>query len=197
MVADCAHPATVAPPEDPGRFLSDMPPHPLDQLSTNEIDIARDIALQARLPASVVFRNIALEEPSKKDLLPYLAAERNGKLNGGTLRPPRLARVLYDIVTSEPAWEFCDSVVNVETREEVSFDVVEHYYHAPLSGFVYILSFGFSCRNSNTSVKGRNPRLPGDCKGIQDVPESTNRPLPTRKCHCGHRSLDVWWLYLT
>ncbi|KAF8414690.1 hypothetical protein BGX38DRAFT_1247286, partial [Terfezia claveryi] len=81
MIADCAHPAMVASPEDPGNFLSNLAPHPLDQLSTNEIDIARD---------------------------------RNGKLNDATLRPPRLARVLYDIVTSDPAWEFCDSVVNVE-----------------------------------------------------------------------------------
>ncbi|RPB26295.1 hypothetical protein L211DRAFT_781996 [Terfezia boudieri ATCC MYA-4762] len=124
----------VASPEDPGNFLSNLAPHPLDQLSTNEIDIARDVVLQARLPASVVFRNTALEEPTKKVLLPYLVAERNGKLNDATLRPPRLARVLYDIVTSDAAWEFCDSVVNVETSEEVFFEVVEHHYHAPLSG---------------------------------------------------------------
>jgi len=180
MIADCAHPAMVVSPEDPGNFLSNLPPHPLDQLSTNEIDIARDVILQARLPASVVFRNTALEEPTKNDLLPYLVAERNGKLNDGTLRPPRLARVLYDIVTSEPAWEFCDSVVNVETSEEVSFEVVEHHYHAPLSGFVHILSFGFSCRNSNMSVKGRNPRLPRDRKRVHDIPGSTDRPLSAR-----------------
>lgn len=139
MIADCADPAMLTSLEDPGNVWSNPLPHPLEQLSTNEIDIARDVILQVRLPASVVFRNIALEEPAKAQLLPYLLAERTGELNHETERPPRLAHVLYDIVTSAPAREFCESVVNVETREEVSFDVVEQQYHAPLSGFVFIL----------------------------------------------------------
>jgi len=54
------------------------------------IEIARDVVLRARLP--VVFRNTA---PAKKGLLPYLVAERNGELNDGKLRPPRLACVFY------------------------------------------------------------------------------------------------------
>lgn len=144
MIADCADSAMTVFPKDSRSFLPDPLPHPLDQLSTNEIDIVRDVVLQARLPASVVFRNIALEEPAKRDLLPYLVAERDRELKTEILRPPRLARVLYDIVTSEPAWEFCESIVNVDAGEEASFEPVEQQYHAPLSGFVYILSFGLS-----------------------------------------------------
>lgn len=143
MVADSVDPPTVPSHEDSASFPHSLP-HPLDQLSTHEINVIRDVVLQARLPASVIFRNIALDEPAKQDLLPFLTFEHNGELNGETLRPPRLARVLYDIVTSEPELEFCDSVVNVETKEEVSFDIVEKKYHAPLTGFVYALSSGLS-----------------------------------------------------
>jgi len=111
--------------------------HPLDQLSTKEINTARDVILQSRVPAPVTFRNIALEEPPKAELLPYLAAERNQELTPETPKPPRLARVLYDIVSSEHALMFCDSVVDVETKEEISYEIVDRQYHAPLSGFVH------------------------------------------------------------
>lgn len=138
MIADYPDPAASFVQGNPSSLPMPIP-HPLDQLSPYEINIVRDVILQARLPASVVFRNIALEEPDKKDLLPYLLDERNGGLNLGALRPPRLARALYDFVTSEPNVEFCESVVNVDSREEVTFCVVDQKYHAPLSGFVYIL----------------------------------------------------------
>lgn len=142
MIADSADLPTVPSHEDSNSLFPHSLPHPLDQLSTHEINVIRDVVLQARLPASVIFRNITLDEPAKKDLLPFLTFERDGELNDETLRPPRLARVLYDIVTNEPNLELCDSVVNVETRGEVSFDIVEKQYHAPLTGFVYALSYG-------------------------------------------------------
>lgn len=143
MITNSTDPPTVPSLEDSDSFPHSLP-HPLDQLSTHEINVIRDVVLRARLPASVIFRNIALDEPAKKDLLPFLTFEHNGELNDETLRPPRLARVLYDIVTIEPKLEFCDSVVNVEAREEVYFDIVEEQYHAPLTGFVYALSYGLS-----------------------------------------------------
>jgi primary-amine oxidase len=114
--------------------------HPLDQLTVSEVNLARTVIKSARHPHPIVVRNIVLEEPPKKKLLPYLDAENEGASlkELSNLRPPRLARCIYDVII--PAHEketfFYDSVVDLDQRVEVEKNIVKGF-HAPLSAYVF------------------------------------------------------------
>lgn len=109
-------------------------PHPLDQLSSDEIRSAAGIIRQARPKGtSIIYRTITLEEPAKATLIPFLELEHQGKLSPWTERPPRLARVLHDVIGQDKNVDLYESVVNVGTGAEVSFEVVDKKFHAPLS----------------------------------------------------------------
>ncbi|EER27933.1 hypothetical protein D8B26_005949 [Coccidioides posadasii str. Silveira] len=95
-------------------------PHPLDQLRAEEIVQARDVIIQAWPGSLLQFRSIFLEEPTKSLLIPFLKAEHNGTLNGYTPRPPRLARVQYDVVKENKFCGYTESVVDVNLKDEVS-----------------------------------------------------------------------------
>ncbi|CUS11345.1 unnamed protein product [Tuber aestivum] len=114
-------------------LLTTPPPHPLDQLSVDEINRTRDAILRAHPSSSIVFRTITLEEPAKVLLLPFLQAEHKREVTGRPRRPPRLARVLFDAIGEDRSLELCDSVVDVTLGEEVSFDLIEKKYHSPLN----------------------------------------------------------------
>jgi primary-amine oxidase len=77
-----------------------------------------------------------LEEPPKDLLVPYLEAEHRGELNSRTRCPPRLARVLFDAIGEDYSLEFCDSVVDVVTADEASFEVVDKRFHSPMNAYV-------------------------------------------------------------
>lgn len=109
-------------------------PHPLDQLSAEEIRTAADIIRTTRPNgASIVFRTITLEEPAKAQLIPFLEAEHSGTLSPWTERPPRLAKALYDVIGEDKSTDFCNSVVDIGLDEEISFEVVDKKFHAPMS----------------------------------------------------------------
>jgi primary-amine oxidase len=110
-------------------------PHPLEQLSIEEIHAARAIIQNARSSSaiSIVYRNITLEEPPKALLVPFLKAEHAGTLNSRTERPPRLARVLYDVIGEDKSLDFSDSVVDVVTGKEVAYEIVDKRFHSPLN----------------------------------------------------------------
>ncbi|KAF8245817.1 hypothetical protein K440DRAFT_633127 [Wilcoxina mikolae CBS 423.85] len=110
------------------------PPHPLEQLSVEEVNRARGVIRKQRSAAlSIVYRDITLEEPRKALLVPFLTAEHAGQLSSKTERPPRLAKVLYDVIAADKSLDFCDSVVNVVTGQELSYAVVDKKFHAPLN----------------------------------------------------------------
>lgn len=68
--------------------------HPLDPLTPVEIRLASRLIKDFNPPNSVHFKNITLIEPAKKELRPFLAAER--KRNGRPLAAPtRRASSLY------------------------------------------------------------------------------------------------------
>jgi hypothetical protein len=114
--------------------LSTVPPHPLEQLGAGEIHAARSIIRRLRpYYASIVYTTITLEEPPKATLIPFLEAEHNGKLDPRTERPPRLARVLYHVVSHDQSSELCDSIVDVLTGDELQYEVVDKRYHSPLN----------------------------------------------------------------
>lgn len=95
-------------------------PHPLDQLRASEISTARDVVV-AKFPDSVVqFRSLYLEEPTKASLVEFLRAEHNGTLGNGTPRPPRLAKIEYDVHANKKKHDYTESIVDITLKKEVS-----------------------------------------------------------------------------
>lgn len=108
--------------------------HPLDQFSVQESDAARQIILDVRGPkVAIVFRSIALEEPPKKELLPFLDLEHAGRLTANTPRPARMARIQYDIVRADRTREYVESLVDVGAGKEVHHRVVDKMHQAALT----------------------------------------------------------------
>lgn len=92
--------------------------HPLDQLSADEVSIARQAILDAR-KAAILFRNTFTVEPAKAELVKFLNAEHAGTLSSDTPRPPRQARVQYDVVSDDRSHEYMESIVDVASGKEV------------------------------------------------------------------------------
>lgn len=114
--------------------IPQLSPHPLSQLTADEIRRAADIIRKARPSrSSIVFRTITLEEPAKAILLPFLATEHAGKLSPWTERPPRLAKVLCDVIVEDKTTDFCTAVVDIGIGQEISFEIVDKKFHAPMS----------------------------------------------------------------
>jgi primary-amine oxidase len=109
-------------------------PHPLDQLSVYESDLARETILSARgRNVAIQFRSIALEEPPKKELWQFLELEHAGRLTPHAPRPARLAKVQYDVVRGDKNYEYMESWVDVVRKKEVEQRVVDKTHHAALT----------------------------------------------------------------
>lgn len=109
-------------------------PHPLAQLSPDELVKARDIIAKLHSSAeSLFFRAAYLQEPKKSDLVPFLELEHSGQLTDGAKRPPRQARVEYDVIGAQHH-EHYRAVVDLGTGQLVSKDVAEqkaYPYYTP------------------------------------------------------------------
>ena len=123
-------------PTPPGR-------HPLAPLSDPEFRSARDVVLAAHgaHPSALLFRTVQLEEPPKAELIPYLVAEHAGELSGATPRPPRRARVQYDVITaredgSSSVYKYTQSVVDLKTGKELSREVAPDGCHSSFVSYV-------------------------------------------------------------
>jgi primary-amine oxidase len=92
--------------------------HPLDQLSADEVGIARQAILDAR-KAAILFRNIFTAEPPKAELVKFLNAEHAGTLSADTPRPARQARVQYDVVFDDRSHEYMESIIDMSSGNEV------------------------------------------------------------------------------
>lgn len=109
-------------------------PHPLDYLSGAEIEIARQVVLQARGTEVVLnFRTITLEEPRKDELIRFLELEHAGSITAQTKRPARLAKVMYDIVRPDRSHEYTESFVDVRASTEISQRVVDKAHQAGIT----------------------------------------------------------------
>jgi primary-amine oxidase len=109
-----------------------MTPHPLDMLSLSEVEMARQVIIDANRNKVIDFREIFLQEPPKEELKPFLDLEHAGHLNANTPRPARLAKVQCDVFGSNKVPEFHESIVDVEKRIRVSHEVVTAH-HASLT----------------------------------------------------------------
>jgi primary-amine oxidase len=108
-------------------------PHPLEQLRAVEIDNAREFII-AQFPSCMIrFRSIHLEEPAKAELIEFLIAEHDGTLGESTSRPPRLARAQYDVVDANKKREYVESVVDVQSKKEVSRETIDASVQAALT----------------------------------------------------------------
>ena len=110
-----------------------MAPHPLDILSVEETAVTRAVILAVHPDVVVDFREIYLQEPPKEELKEFLAAEHNDQLHTLKRRPARQALCQYDIIGSDRAPQFLESIVNLEKKEEVSRVVVSNKHHASLT----------------------------------------------------------------
>lgn len=93
--------------------------HPLDQLSADEVDVAREVVLKAR-QAPLLFRNVFAAEPPKAQLVKFLNAEHAGTLSADTPRPPRQARLQYDVIREDKNHQYMESIVDIASATEVS-----------------------------------------------------------------------------
>jgi hypothetical protein len=116
----------------PGKTLKSTP-HPLDQLSSHEIDIAREAIFKARGRCFILFRDIFAQEPAKAELVPFLEAEHSGTLTSSTPRPPRQARVQYDVVHDDKSHDYMESVIDIITGREVLHRVVDKKHQCALT----------------------------------------------------------------
>lgn len=79
-----------------------MAPHPFKSITVDEISVARDTVLLLHRDVLVNFREIFLQEPKKEAMKAYLESEHAAQPGQSptSKRPPRLAKVLYDVIGS-------------------------------------------------------------------------------------------------
>jgi len=109
-----------------------LTPHPLQQLSIDECNIARDVILSTHGISVIDFRTITLEEPRKYLLQPFLDLEAEGSTPEPHAYPPRLARVTYDVLSGNKVYEFFESVVDVGTQSIRVKELIDASHQAPL-----------------------------------------------------------------
>lgn len=89
--------------------------HPFDPITPGEIQLAVKI-LQAAFPGVTLrYKRIDVQEPFKKDTVPYIEAERLGKP-----LPPKPARLLMVLFHRMDTGAFYKGLLNAESRAVVS-----------------------------------------------------------------------------
>jgi len=111
----------------------EYPCHPLTTLTIEETNIARDVVLSCHPDTAIGFRMISLQEPAKSELIPFLELEHDGNLSINTPRPRRLAKINYDVIDKSKASKYMEAIVDVETKERVSCELISVDVHACLT----------------------------------------------------------------
>jgi primary-amine oxidase len=103
-----------------------MAPHPFKILNTEETRVARDTVLSLHKDAVVDFREIFLQEPEKELMKVYLESEHAARPGQSptSKRPPRLAKVMYDVIGSDRIPEYNESIIDIEQKKRVRHEVV-------------------------------------------------------------------------
>jgi primary-amine oxidase len=112
-----------------------MAPHPFQILSVEETRVARDTVLSLYSNVVVDFREIFLQEPEKELMKQYLELEHAAQQGQSpdSKRPPRLAKVLYDVIGSDKVPEYNECVIDVEQKKRIKHVVVGKEMHASLT----------------------------------------------------------------
>lgn len=106
--------------------------HPLQSLSVEETQQAKDILLTEHEGELVIVREIWLQEPPKQELIKYLELEHSGSLTASSPRPARCAAAQFDVVGSDKIPWFHEAVVNLEEKTLLKNEVISKEQHAPL-----------------------------------------------------------------
>jgi primary-amine oxidase len=107
-----------------------MAPHPLDILSVEETNKARDIVKSLHPDHNLFFRDTYLDEPSKESLTQYLRAEHAGE----TPSPlPRQALAQYDVLDGKGGVRSHESIVDIDSGKRISHQIVPIDQQASLS----------------------------------------------------------------
>ncbi|EUC30330.1 hypothetical protein COCCADRAFT_104234 [Bipolaris zeicola 26-R-13] len=98
-----------------------MAPHPFKSISPDEIRVARDVIRSLYKDSLINFREIFIQEPNKEAMKQFLELEHAAKPghSAATKRPPRLAKVQYDVIGSDKIPQYNESVVDVEQKKRV------------------------------------------------------------------------------
>ncbi|KAL7922842.1 copper amine oxidase [Trichoderma austrokoningii] len=102
-------------------------PHPFDPIRPEEISLATDI-LKASFPGvDLRFKVIDIKEPSKKDVIPYIEAERTGQP-----LPPPPPRLLFSYLHRLDTRAFLKAVINVDTKAVISLTELPSHIQGPV-----------------------------------------------------------------
>lgn len=107
-----------------------MAPHPLDILSAEETNSARDLILTLHPDAVLSFREIYLEEPPKDQLIAFLTAEHKGE---SAIPPHRTAQVQYDVIGADRVPQYHEAIVDLNEKKRIAHTVVDKSQHASLT----------------------------------------------------------------
>lgn len=99
--------------------------HPLDPLTPAEINAASAIVKQHETGKDVHFKNIELLEPTKRQLRPYLRAERHGAPIGSSQLGRRVSALYYHRGTAD----LFRAVVNLGERRIEDVQRLDGRYH--------------------------------------------------------------------
>jgi primary-amine oxidase len=95
--------------------MSESIPHPFDPITPGEIRLATTI-LQAAFPGvSLRYKKIDVQEPIKKEVVPFIEAERLGKP-----LPPRPTRLLQVLFHRLDSGAFYKALLNAGTKSIIS-----------------------------------------------------------------------------
>ena len=110
-----------------------MHAHPFDPLSVDEFSTAREVILKEHPKDVVDFREIYLREPEKALMKQFLELEHTGKLTAETPRPPRLAKVQYDVIRPGKRFEYHEAAVDLQKESITWHEIVDTACHANLT----------------------------------------------------------------
>lgn len=107
-----------------------MAPHPLDILSIDETNRARDIVRGLHPEHKVFFRETYLDEPPKALLRKFLEAEHAGQQPSPL---PRQALSQYDVLDGKGGVQSHESIVDIDSGKRIAHNIVPEEHHASLS----------------------------------------------------------------
>lgn len=107
--------------------------HPLDDLTLEEINLARKIILETHPTAVIYFREIYLAEPPKRELQLYLDEEHLGNATINTPRPSRRAKCQFDVIGPSRVPEFHEAFADLKLECLQEEEMVDKRHHASLT----------------------------------------------------------------
>jgi primary-amine oxidase len=107
-------------------LIAAMAPHPFKNLTADETRAARDTVLSLHKDVLVNFREIFLQEPEKELMKVFLEAEHAAEPGHSptSRKPPRLAKVMYDVIGNDRIPEYNESIIDVEQKRRQKHRVV-------------------------------------------------------------------------